>query len=211
MGIVECGGRRAWSGFRRAALDRIKRGYRPTLSQDQLTRVSALVGIYKGLHLLFSDSTADDWAATAEQGSAVRSPDPDPGDDRGRHPEDARGSPLCRRGARRPVSGGLLDGLPVVREAFPRTVRLVSSARLRPPVLEALVSADEVAALAEIEGATSHRLLAQERGVEGIGRDEFVHGVPYAAFINAVLRLFETARSPTGSTRRAGHGTRRSR
>ena len=83
------------------------------------------------------------------------------------------------------MSGGLLDGLPVVREAFARTVRLVSSARLRPPVLEALVSADEVAALAEIEGATSHRLLAQERGVEGIGRDEFVHGVPYAAFINA--------------------------
>src|SRR5260370_316195 len=79
----------------------------------------------------------------------------------------------------------MLDGLPVVREAFPRTVRLVTSARLRPPVLEALVAADEVAALAEIEGATSRRLLAQERGVEGIGRDEFVYGVPYAAFINA--------------------------
>jgi hypothetical protein len=31
------------------------------LSQDSLTRVSALVGIYKGLHLLFSDALADDW------------------------------------------------------------------------------------------------------------------------------------------------------
>ena len=81
----------------------------------------------------------------------------------------------------------MLDGLPVVREAFPRTVRLVSSARLRPPVLGRLVSADEIAALAEIEGATSERLLAQERGADGIGRDEFVHGVPHASFINAAF------------------------
>jgi hypothetical protein len=48
-------------GVSASTLDRLKRGYRPTLSQDQLTRVSALVGIYKGLHLLFSDSTADEW------------------------------------------------------------------------------------------------------------------------------------------------------
>jgi len=81
----------------------------------------------------------------------------------------------------------MLDGLPVVREAFPRTVRLVSSARLRPPVLAALVSAHEIAALAEIEGATSQRLLAEERGADGISRDEFVHGVPHAAFINAAF------------------------
>jgi RES domain-containing protein len=81
----------------------------------------------------------------------------------------------------------MLDGLPVVREAFPRTVRLVSSARLRRPVLEGMVSADDLAALAEIEGATSQRLLAQERGADGIGRDEFVYGVPHAAFINAAF------------------------
>ncbi len=31
------------------------------LSQDQLTRISALVGIYKGLHLLFADDMADRW------------------------------------------------------------------------------------------------------------------------------------------------------
>lgn len=30
-------------------------------SQDQLTRISALVGIYKGLHLLFADDMADRW------------------------------------------------------------------------------------------------------------------------------------------------------
>lgn len=34
---------------------------RRTLSQDQMTRVSVLVGIYKGLHLLFADAMADRW------------------------------------------------------------------------------------------------------------------------------------------------------
>ena len=85
----------------------------------------------------------------------------------------------------------MLDGLPVVREAFPRTVRLVSTARLRAPVLEALVKADEAAALDEIEGATSQRILAESRGAEGIGRDEFLHGVPYANFVNAAFAYWK--------------------
>jgi hypothetical protein len=85
----------------------------------------------------------------------------------------------------------MLDGLPIVREAFPRTVRLVSSARLRPPVLERLVGAEDAAALAEIEGATSQRLMAQARGGEGMSRDEFVHGVPYAAFVNAAFAYWK--------------------
>jgi RES domain-containing protein len=85
----------------------------------------------------------------------------------------------------------MLDGLPVVREAFPRTIRLVSTARLRPPVLERLVSADDAAALAEIEGATSQRLLAESRGAEGIGRGEFLHGVPYANFVNAAFAYWK--------------------
>ena len=55
-------------GVSASSLDRIKRGYRPTLSQDQLTRVSALVGIYKGLHLLFRDSTSDDWVRRPNRG-----------------------------------------------------------------------------------------------------------------------------------------------
>ena len=54
-----------FSAFRQSTLDRMKRGSRPTLSQDQLTRVSALVGVYKGLHLLFADETADE-GATAQ-------------------------------------------------------------------------------------------------------------------------------------------------
>jgi hypothetical protein len=55
-------------GVSASTLDRMKRGYRPTLSQDQLTRISALVGIYKGLHLLFVDETADEWARRSNTG-----------------------------------------------------------------------------------------------------------------------------------------------
>ena len=55
-------------GVSASTLDRMKRGYRPTLSQDQLTRVSALVGVYKGLHLLFADETADEWARRPNRG-----------------------------------------------------------------------------------------------------------------------------------------------
>ena len=36
-------------------------GRRPALNQDQMTRISALVGIFKGLHLLFADTMADRW------------------------------------------------------------------------------------------------------------------------------------------------------
>jgi hypothetical protein len=42
--------------------DRLKKAAaRETLSQDQLTRISALTGVYKGLHLLFADGMADRW------------------------------------------------------------------------------------------------------------------------------------------------------
>lgn len=76
--------------------------------------------------------------------------------------------------------------LSFVREAFPRTVRLVASARLREPVLAPLVdSGDELDLLAEIEGATSGRLVAEERGLGSLSEDELVHGVPHAKFINA--------------------------
>lgn len=81
---------------------------------------------------------------------------------------------------------GVMDGIPLVREAFPRTVRLVSSARLRDAVMAPLADdADELALLAEIEAATSSRLIAEERGQGGIPAAELVHGVPHAKFINA--------------------------
>lgn len=39
-----------------------------SLSQDQLTRISAMVGIYKGLHLLFADEMADRWPKLDNRG-----------------------------------------------------------------------------------------------------------------------------------------------
>jgi hypothetical protein len=39
-----------------------------SLSQDQLTRVSALVGIFKGLHLFFADDMADRWVRLRNKG-----------------------------------------------------------------------------------------------------------------------------------------------
>ena len=53
-----------------------------------------------------------------------------------------------------------------------RTVRLVSSARLRDPVLRKLVDEDALDDLAEIEGATSGRLRAQEVGADHLDRQQ---------------------------------------
>ncbi|AYG64313.1 DUF2384 domain-containing protein (plasmid) [Rhizobium jaguaris] len=39
-----------------------------SLSQDSLTRVSALIGIFKGLRLLFSEPLADEWVKLANKG-----------------------------------------------------------------------------------------------------------------------------------------------
>ncbi|WP_240547004.1 RES family NAD+ phosphorylase [Mesorhizobium tianshanense] len=76
--------------------------------------------------------------------------------------------------------------MPVVTEAFPKTVRLVTTARLRAAVLVPLVDGDdELDLLAEIEGATSTRLIAQDRGISGLAANELVYDVPHAHFINA--------------------------
>jgi hypothetical protein len=70
---------RAWklTGTEAAALvgvsettwDRIKAGaWRQTLSQDQMVRVSAMIGLFKGLHLLFADDMADRWVRLRNAG-----------------------------------------------------------------------------------------------------------------------------------------------
>ncbi|MBV8755331.1 MAG: RES family NAD+ phosphorylase [Hyphomicrobiales bacterium] len=71
-----------------------------------------------------------------------------------------------------------------------RTIRLVATARLRDPVLRKLVEEADLAALAEIEGATSARLRAQAAGAERLDRRELVYGVAHAHFINAAFAYF---------------------
>ncbi|PLK22682.1 RES domain-containing protein [Porphyrobacter sp. TH134] len=79
-----------------------------------------------------------------------------------------------------------VGGLPLIREAFGRTVRLVTSARLRDAALAPLADTPgELDDLAEIEGATSSRQIAEDRGLAGLDAAELVHGVPHARFINA--------------------------
>lgn len=48
---------------------RLKKSERPgALSQDTLTRISALVGIFKGLRLLFSEPVRDAWIRLPKKG-----------------------------------------------------------------------------------------------------------------------------------------------
>ncbi|RWV77927.1 hypothetical protein GW17_00061180 [Ensete ventricosum] len=114
--------------------DRIKRGERDdeALSQDQLTRASAILGLYKGLQLLFADEMSNRWPQLPNRGQIFSGATP----------------------------------------------------------VEAMITADdetELNALAELEGATSTRLLAQDRGFESVPSTEFVYGVPHAKFINAAF------------------------
>jgi hypothetical protein len=56
-------------GVSESTWDRIKSGrWDGILSQDQLTRASALIGIFKGLHVLFADSMADRWPSLVNRG-----------------------------------------------------------------------------------------------------------------------------------------------
>ena len=50
--------------------DRIKAdAWDRALSQDQLTRASAMIGVFKGLHLLFADAMADRWIRLRNSGA----------------------------------------------------------------------------------------------------------------------------------------------
>jgi len=57
-------------GVSASTWDRIASGkWDQSLSQDQLTRVSAIVGVFKGLHLLFADDMADRWTRLRNKGA----------------------------------------------------------------------------------------------------------------------------------------------
>ena len=64
-------------GVSASTWDRIRSGsWKQALSQDQLTRVSALVGIFKALHLLFADGMADRWPRLPNAGPLFANRDP---------------------------------------------------------------------------------------------------------------------------------------
>ncbi|MGE0006065.1 MAG: antitoxin Xre-like helix-turn-helix domain-containing protein [Parvibaculaceae bacterium] len=56
-------------GVSESTWDRMKGGkWDGVLSQDQLTRASALIGVFKGLRLLFADGMADRWPRLVNRG-----------------------------------------------------------------------------------------------------------------------------------------------
>lgn len=64
-------------GMSERSFARLKSGdWSGTLSQDELTRVSALIGIFKGLHGLFSDPLADEWPKLPNKGPLFRGATP---------------------------------------------------------------------------------------------------------------------------------------
>lgn len=82
------------------------------------------------------------------------------------------------------------ERFPILTAPIGRTVRLVTTARLREAVLQALVGSDEaeLALLAEIEGATSGRLTVSQTGAPALSRDELIPAsVPNHHFINATF------------------------
>ena len=62
---------RTWSRMK-------KPGWSGRVSQDQLLRLSALVGLYKALHLYFSDSLADRWPSLPNTGPCSKAHPPLP-------------------------------------------------------------------------------------------------------------------------------------
>ena len=60
---------RTWSRMK-------KPGWSGRVSQDQLLRLSALVGLYKALHLYFSDSLADRWPSLPNTGPLFKGTSP---------------------------------------------------------------------------------------------------------------------------------------
>lgn len=82
----------------------------------------------------------------------------------------------------------MTSGFPISREALPRTVRLVATARLRQAVLAALAdTAAERDLLALLEGMTSARQTAAEGLLPGLPPEDLVARVPHAAFVNAAF------------------------
>lgn len=60
---------RTWSRMK-------KPGWTGRVSQDQLLRLSALIGLYKALHLYFSDTLADRWPKLPNTGPLFRGASP---------------------------------------------------------------------------------------------------------------------------------------
>ena len=80
------------------------------------------------------------------------------------------------------------DRSPAPRGLSEATVRLISTAYFKPPVLRPLVDDDEeLELLAELEGMTSRRLKAERAGLADLDARELLFGVWGRTFVNAAF------------------------
>ena len=78
--------------------------------------------------------------------------------------------------------------IPTSEIAEPATVRLVSTAYFKPPVLRALVDReDELAILADVEALTSRRLKAERAGVGDLDARELLYRAWGQSYVNAAF------------------------
>jgi RES domain-containing protein len=77
---------------------------------------------------------------------------------------------------------------PLTAIAEPATVRLVSTAYFKPPVLKALVDSDEeLETLAELEGLTNRRLKAERTGTADLDPRELLYAAWGKSYVNAAF------------------------
>ena len=163
----------------------MKRNPDRLLDTDRLTRISALVGIFKALHILHSRRLADEWVRLSNTNQIFAGETPLAYMMRGGLPAILTVRRLRRRSPRR-VMG--LPPLELVRQFD--THRLVPSRHLpgTDSVLVAIADDDaHLQAIFDLDAATNDRLLAGQRLMPGIGVEELVFGLPNAAIVNAAF------------------------
>ena len=74
----------------------LKKNRKGLLTQDELTRVSLLIGIFKALNTLFSEKLANQWVVAAEQQPDVQEPTPSCVPDPGRNAGHVGGPSITR-------------------------------------------------------------------------------------------------------------------
>ena len=142
-----------------------KPGFAGDLTRDQMLRLSGLIGLYKSLGLYFNQPISAEWVRLPNRGPEFDGARPVDAMIAARPAKDPAGEGVSRR-----AQGWRLRITPVKDRAL---IRLISDTHHKPPVLRGLVdSKEEAAILAEIEGETSARLIAEREGSAALDRRE---------------------------------------
>jgi hypothetical protein len=151
-----------------------------TLSQDQLTRISYIVGIYKALHILLPDDVADHWKTRPNDHFLFQV-----------HPPvdivlRVESSVFNRCEVSSIRSGAVIELACLKKIEQRETRRLILTQHLRS--LETLpLPAEVLSNLSELDAATNERKKAEIGQNHSIGPGELLSGVPEAVVVNAAF------------------------